>query len=356
MKIPAPLLSALEDPKATDICINGSSTFIDRGAGLSILNSGTLDSAELKAWVLDVLARAGRSWDARAPFADAAWTHEGRRFRVHVVFPPISDTKMLISIRRLANPQLPGSTTSRWTESSLSFDCLAGAFKKGESILIAGGTGSGKTTLAADLLSQVSSSERIIALEDTPELQPSHAHFVSLQARPPNADGFGEVTLRTLLRQALRMRPDRLVLGECRGAEVMDLLQALNTGHSGGIATLHANSPRDALRRVETLALLSGTEGLSIAVIREWIASGIQWVAQVERGDDGSRRIREIAQVCGIESGVLVLRSLNSEAALQQWTDPSHLWHNSKHRPYEKTLARAPSLAAGQRAVSVPVS
>jgi pilus assembly protein CpaF len=158
------------------------------------------------------------------------------------------------------------------------------------------------------------------------------------------------------LRQALRMRPDRLVLGECRGAEVMDLLQALNTGHSGGIATLHANSPRDALRRVETLALLSGTEGLSIAVIREWIASGIQWVAQVERGDDGSRRIREIAQVCGIESGVLVLRSLNSEAALQQWTDPSHLWHNSKHRPYEKTLARAPSLAAGQRAVSVPVS
>ncbi len=311
MKIPTAITGALLEPATTDLCINGSRIFVDRGAGLQPIDGPSLDAAELKAWVLEALSKAGRSWDARVPFIDAPWQHEGLRLRLHVVFPPISETGILVSIRKL--PSSPGpAVLERWHGSGPLLDVLAEACRRGESIVISGATGSGKTTLASDLLSQVPREQRIIALEDTPELYPSHPHFISLQSRPPNADGFGEITLRSLLRQCLRMRPDRIVLGECRGAEVMELLQALNTGHGGGLATLHANSPRDALRRLETLALLSGTEGMSIPVIREWISAGVQWVAQVERTEQG-RRIRELSQVCGLEAGVVLLRPVDSK-------------------------------------------
>lgn len=179
---------------------------------------------------------------------------------------------------------------------------------KGESIIISGATGSGKTTLATDLLSNVPEHERILALEDTPELAPKHSHFLSLISRPPNADGFGEVTLRTLLRQALRMRPDRIILGECRGPEVLDLLQAMNTGHRGLLATLHANSPRDALRRIELLCLLSGSS-LSQKVTRELMTLGIHWIAQVKRSGP-TREITELSHVEGNEGETILLRSI----------------------------------------------
>jgi pilus assembly protein CpaF len=181
-------------------------------------------------------------------------------------------------------------------------------------VLVAGSTGSGKTTLLNDLLAFIPRNERILALEDTPELSPRHPHFVALQSRAANADGFGEISIRNLLRQALRMRPDRILVGECRGPEVLDLLQVVNTGHQGSLATIHANSARDALRRLEILALLSAPESLSLTALREWIASGIQWVAHVAREKNGTRRIRELVQVQGIESGTILLRPVDRVA------------------------------------------
>jgi pilus assembly protein CpaF len=176
-------------------------------------------------------------------------------------------------------------------------------------VLLCGATGSGKTTLLGDLLAEVPAGERILAIEDTPELNPDHPHFLSLYSRPANADGFGEVTLRALLRQTLRMRPDRIVLGECRGPEVLELLQALNTGHRGAMATLHANSCRDALRRVELLCLLASSGSIPQSAIRELLGSGISWVAHVSR-EEGQRRIDEICRVEGREGDTLLLRPM----------------------------------------------
>jgi pilus assembly protein CpaF len=180
-----------------------------------------------------------------------------------------------------------------------------------ETILISGSTGSGKTTLLSDLLGFIPEQDRLIALEDTAEIRPGHPHFIGLLARAPNADGCGEVTIRDLIRQTLRMRPDRILLGECRGEEVLDLLQALNTGHRGTLATLHANSARDALRRIELLALLHSRSGVAPGWIRELLANGIQWVVHLDR-IGGIRRIRSIIRVEGVERETLSCRPVYS--------------------------------------------
>jgi len=302
----------LHNPRVTDLCINGALLYADQGDGLCRVTDFTLNPEATRSWLLEVLSRCGKSWDARMPFVDAQWEIPGVRFRIHAVFPPISESGVLISIRRLAGQSGERSQCSRW---GWGLDRLREATRKGESILISGATGGGKTTLANDLLGFVPEHERILALEDTPELAPRHPHFISLQSRPPNSDGFGEITLRTLLRQTLRMRPDRIILGECRGVEVLDLLQTLNTGHRGSMATIHANSPRDALKRLEILALLSSPEALSVPLLREWIASGLQWIAQVGRGPDGTRQILEIARICGIECGTILLHTDSAPAS-----------------------------------------
>ncbi len=313
MNLVTQLESWLQDEKITDICINADGrAFIDRGQGLErpacedAVAQHSDAAAQLKAWILDRLSQAGRSWDARHPFADAPVLPA---HRLHVAFPPVSGGGPALSLRRLGRT-LAAPPEERWKTSLPSYRLLREATNRGESIVLAGATGSGKTTLLNDLLSAVPSNERLIALEDTPELFPRHPHFVSLQSRAANADGFGEVTIRQLLRQSLRMRPDRILLGECRGSEVLDLLQVLNTGHRGSLATVHANSARDAVRRIETLALLSAPESFSHAVLREWIASGIQWIAHLDRLPDGSRRIREVARVQGIDAGVVLLRPM----------------------------------------------
>ncbi len=304
---PAWLDEALRDEKITDLCLNGTgSAFADHGNGLEPLGTSwkaEWRDEEMRSWVLDQISLAGKTWDARFPFIDATLPSG---HRLHVVFPPLARQGMLVSLRRLPSLSIAARGKSRW-ESSPLFVPLAEAVKKGDSVLIAGATGSGKTTLASDLLEQVPSSERIIALEDTPELSPRHPHFLTLLSRPPNADGFGEITLRTLLRQTLRMRPDRIVLGECRGAEVLDLLQALNTGHRGALATLHANSPRDALRRVELLCLLSSGGSIPVSAIRELLSVGIDWIAQVKR-IHASRQITELWHIEGKEGDTILMR------------------------------------------------
>lgn len=312
---PAWLSELLDDRSVTDICLNGSEqAFSDRGRGLELVRDRSQWSDdELKHWLLFQLSLVGRSWDARHPFVDATLPSG---HRLHAAFPPLARSGILVSLRKIAGSGIgPGLATAptrgeagraRWGGQA-AYPILLEAVQRGDSVLISGATGSGKTTLASDLLSTVPEQERIIALEDTPELSPAHPHFLTLVSRPPNADGCGEVTLRTLLRQALRMRPDRLVLGECRGGEVLDLLQILNTGHQGAMATLHANSPRDALRRAELLCLIAGQGTVPIPAIRELLACGVQWIAQVEKGPQG-RRVASLQRVAGREGDTILLR------------------------------------------------
>ena len=296
------LQQILNDPHITDICINGAhSVFIDRGQSLEpwrVDSQVQTTELDLKTWILDQLSAIGKTWDARFPFIDAS-IPSGHR--MHVVFPPLSQTGLLISLRKL-----PSRGCIRWNHSPF-YNRLKAAIQQGDSILISGATGSGKTTLANDLLGEVSTDERIIALEDTPELAPSHPHFLSLMSRPANADGFGEVTLRSLLKQTLRMRPDRIILGECRGSEVLELLQALNTGHRGALATLHANSPRDALRRIELLCILASEGRLPIRGIRELLSLGIQWIVQTKRVES-ERIISEVVKLESMEGDTILLR------------------------------------------------
>ncbi|NDD93186.1 hypothetical protein EBZ37_14040, partial [bacterium] len=207
-----------KSPNTTDILINGpDQIFFDQGEGLVELNSLSTvpwkSKEELTLWVIQLLSSVGKTWDAKHPFADA---HLPGGFRLHVAFPPLAEPGILISLRKAAQDSLG---RDRWKNSHQFYTLLKSAIQRGESILISGATGSGKTTLANDLLSEVPSNERIITLEDTAELSPRHPHWIRLLSRAANADGFGEVTLQSLLKQSLRMRPDRIILGECRGSE-----------------------------------------------------------------------------------------------------------------------------------------
>ncbi len=295
------LQSALADRQATDICINGSqAAFIDRGQGLISIDQKTgFTDATLWEWVHELLRISGKTWDAKYPFVDGILP-TGHRY--HLTLPPMSLKGILLSIRRL-----PTQDDAKTRFESRVVEFLAEQVVRGDSMVISGATGSGKTTLLRDLLQFVPVHERILALEDTPELAPLHPHFVSMQSRPANADGMGEISIRTLLKQALRMRPDRIILGECRGAEILDLLQAINTGHNGCMATIHANNTREALRRIELLALLGHSSGLDLNIIREWITGGIRWLIQLKRVG-ANRVIDEISKVEGREGNTILLR------------------------------------------------
>lgn len=293
-------ISAHEWEGTTDILLNQArEAWVDRPGGLQRIPLPWSET-DYRNWVLKQLANAGTSWDAKRPYVDAMLSGG---WRLHVVFPPASRTEILVSLRRTVPRGASGR--DRWGPS---FDFLVGCSRSYASLLIAGATGSGKTTLLNDLLSALPNSDRILALEDTPELAPHHPHFVSLVARPPNAEGFGEITTRDLLKQTLRMRPDRLVLGECRGGEVLDLLQALNTGHRGALGTVHANSARDALKRLELLCVLQNSQ-LNPGAVRQLIASSLDLIVYVEKRDS-LRQISEISRLEGLEGDTLLLRPL----------------------------------------------
>jgi pilus assembly protein CpaF len=317
MIIPA-LDPYLNDPTVTDLCLNGHSRlFIDRGEGMQWVRpwEGFRDEGEFRRFVLDQLSKTGKGWDAKLPFVDCVLfgTH-----RAHVAFPPLAPGEIHLSLRRLPVPiareVLLDSVQTRWGRDFIALEVLRHAVLAGETVIIAGGTGSGKTTLLSDLLAFLPEQERLIALEDTAEIRPGHPHFISLLARSPNSDGCGGVTIRELLRQSLRMRPDRILLGECRGEEVLDLLQALNSGHRGTLATLHANSARDALRRIELLTLLAARGTLPSPVIRELIFCGVQWVVHLVREKNAHRRIASLLKIEGMERETIVCRPVYSAA------------------------------------------
>ncbi len=314
--VPPALQSLLLDPAVTDICLNGHLQLgFDRGGGMVACEGEPLFPGEIeyRQFILEQLSLSGRTWDAKLPFVDTVFF---RSHRAHLVFPPVARSGICLSLRRLPGGEalrpkadLERDAAERWSGSQEAFTILRDSIERHETILIAGATGSGKTTLFNDLLLHAAPGERIIALEDTAEIRPLHPGFLGMLTRPANPDGFGAVSLRDLVRQTLRMRPDRILIGECRGEEVLDLLLALNTGHRGTLTTLHANSAPDAARRLELLALIASHGTLPPHLIRTLIARGIQKIVHLVREPSG-RKISEILAIEGIEQDVLVWRKL----------------------------------------------
>jgi pilus assembly protein CpaF len=283
----------LRDPAVTDVLVNApDEVWADRGSGLERVPVTFGDDAAVVALVRRLAARVGRRVDAAQPWVDARLP-DGTR--LHAVLAPPATRATCVSIRTLRRQRLSlDELRSSGTVSAPMADWLAAVVAARLAVVVSGGTGTGKTTLLGCLLGLVDPRERIVVVEDAAELRPATPHVVSLEARPPNVEGAGAVTLRDLVRQAMRMRPDRLVVGEVRGPEVVDMLAALNTGHDGGMTTLHANAAADVVPR---LAALAGPAGLVGAALRAQVDAALDVVVHLVRGRDGRRRVAEVAVV-----------------------------------------------------------
>ncbi|HEX2393358.1 MAG TPA: CpaF family protein [Solirubrobacterales bacterium] len=290
-----PLERLLEDPTVEEVMVNGPGcVYVERRGRIEEADVAFADEEELRNTIERILAPLGRRVDEHSPMVDARLADGSR---VNVVIPPLAIDGPAVSIRRFgARRPGPEELVALGTISEAQRRLLEAAVRDRRSILVSGGTGSGKTTLLNALSSFLLPRERVVTIEDAAELRLQQPHVVRLESRPAGVEGRGEVTTRDLLRNALRMRPDRIVIGEVRGPEALDLLTALNTGHDGALSTVHANTPVDALARLETLALMAGL-GLPHAAIAEQVRRGIDLVVQLERRADGVRRVTEIAEV-----------------------------------------------------------
>lgn len=290
-----PLEDLLADPTVEEVMVNGPHrVYVERAGRIEAVDAAFADEEELRNAIERILAPLGRRIDELSPMVDARLADGSR---VNAVIPPLAIDGPALSIRRFGAVR-PGPRRllelGTLTEAQLAR--LEAAVGERRSILVSGGTGSGKTTLLNALSGFVAPDERLVTIEDAAELRLQRRHVVRLESRPAGVEGRGEVSIRDLLRNALRMRPDRIVIGEVRGAEALDLLTALNTGHRGALSTVHANSPADALARLETLALMAGL-GLPHETIAAQVRRGIDLVVQLERRPDGSRRVTEIADL-----------------------------------------------------------
>ena len=303
-----PIEPLLKDPSVTEVMVNGpDSIYIERKGRLQKTDVRFRNTEHLMHIIDRIVTAVGRRVDESSPMVDARLADGSR---VNVIIPPLSLTGPCVTIRKFSKDVLTvdkliefGSFDQRMAE--FLEDCVKGRLN----IVVSGGTGSGKTTLLNVLSSYVPATERIVTLEDSAELQLKQDHVVTLETRPPNIEGEGEVTMRDLVRNALRMRPDRIIVGECRTGEALDMLQAMNTGHDGSMTTAHANSARDALSRLETMVLMSGME-LPLRAIRSQIASAVDIIVQIARLRDGSRKIINIAEVTGMEGDIITLQDL----------------------------------------------
>ncbi|HET7509611.1 MAG TPA: CpaF family protein [Solirubrobacterales bacterium] len=290
-----PLEVLLADPAVEEVMVNGPGcVYIERRGLVEPTEVAFESEEELRNTIERILAPLGRRVDELSPMVDARLADGSR---VNVVIPPLAIDGPALSIRRFgANRPDPDELVAMGTLTAPQRHQLERAVAERRSVLVSGGTGSGKTTMLNALSSFISPGERVVTIEDAAELRLQQPHVVRLESRPAGVEGRGEVTIRDLLRNALRMRPDRIVIGEVRGVEALDLLTALNTGHDGALSTVHANSPGDALRRLETLALMAGV-GLPHAAVSEQVQRGIDLVVHLQRQPDGGRRVTEIAEV-----------------------------------------------------------
>ena len=303
-----PLEPLLNDPTISDILVNTyNSVYIERRGVLEKTNVTFKDNRHLLHIIDKVVSAVGRRVDESSPMCDAR-LKDGSR--VNVIIPPLAVDGPILSIRRFGSTPLQAEDLVRnqmLTPQML--ETLKGAVKARLNIIISGGTGSGKTTLLNVLSGFISPHERIVTIEDSAELQMKQEHVVRLETRPPNVEGKGAIRQRELVINALRMRPDRIVLGEVRGEETLDMLQAMNTGHDGSITTIHSNTPRDALARLETMAMMSEVR-LAEKAVRAQIAAAVHIIIQVARQSDGSRRITHITELTGAFSDVVSMQDI----------------------------------------------
>jgi pilus assembly protein CpaF len=303
-----PLEDLMRDPAVSEIMVNGpNSIYIERGGLLTLTNKRFVDDKQLRLIIERIIAPLGRRIDEASPMVDARLPDGSR---VNAIIEPLALNGATLTIRRFGTRRLDMDDLVRL--GAVGAECvnfLRAIVQARLNIVVSGGTGSGKTTFLNILSGFLPNSERIVTIEDAAEIQLKQEHVVRLESRPPNIEGRGAITIRDLVRNALRMRPDRIVIGECRGGEALDMLQAMNTGHDGSLTTVHANTPRDAISRLETLVLMSGFE-LPVRAIREQIAAAVDIIVQTARFRDGTRKITSISEVVGMEGDVVTMQEI----------------------------------------------
>ncbi len=298
----------LADPTVTEVMVNAcDGIYVERAGQLSLTDSRYLSEDHLRQVIERIVSKVGRRIDESSPMVDARLADGSR---VNAIIPPLAVDGPVLTIRKFSQraftpDDLIGFRTLTPEMVEMIDACVRGRLN----ILISGGTGTGKTSLLNVVSNFIPETERVVTIEDAVELKLTQRHVVRLEGRPANIEGKGEVTIRDLVRNALRMRPDRIVVGEVRGAEALDMLQAMNTGHDGSITTLHCNSPRDALARIETMVLMAGME-LPVRAIREQVASAVDVIIHLTRMRDGTRRVTQVTEVCGMEGDVVTLADL----------------------------------------------
>ena len=303
-----PLETLMKDPEITDILVNTHGhVYVERYGKLERTDVRFRDDAHLMQIIERIVTRVGRRVDESSPMVDARLADGSR---VNAIIPPLALDGPILSIRRFGAERLTINDLIQFNSVPAQIaDVAAACVKSRLNILVSGGTGAGKTTLLNCLSNYIPESERIVTIEDSAELKLQQEHVVRLETRPPNIEGIGMVTQRELVRNALRMRPDRIVVGEVRGGEALDMMQAMNTGHDGSISTIHANSARDALSRLETMMLMAGIS-LPEKALREQIASALDIIVQLSRLSDGSRKLIEFAEVTGMEGSTITTQTI----------------------------------------------
>jgi pilus assembly protein CpaF len=301
-----PLQPLLDDPAVTEVMVNGADTVYVEKAGRIVRTSAAFASeAHLRRVIERIVSRVGRRIDESSPLVDARLSDGSR---VNAIIPPLAFGGSSLTIRKFSREPLQiADLISFGTLSGELAELLRACVEARLNVIVSGGTGTGKTTLLNVLSSFIPEGERIITIEDAVELQLQQEHVVRLESRPANIEGKGDVSIRDLVRNSLRMRPDRIIVGEVRGGESLDMLQAMNTGHDGSLSTVHANSPRDAVARLETLVLMAGMD-LPLRAVREQVASAVDVIVQVSRMRDGTRRITSVTEVLGMEGDTVTLQ------------------------------------------------